>query len=167
MTPSKRAAIEGKGEEAHFKNQENLKVLFKLNKLRNLRKEEHSRINSIRRLKTISQNLKMKFQIYMCFRFLEKTQYESWPLFLHLPELSFSFGRHSLTSSLKVSRLKWSFSPRSSRMVTIASFVCWIFSPSIDPLMSNTKTMCFGREGKFSGAKKWTKYPSWKCSKWR
>ena len=30
-------------------------------------------------------------------------------------------------------------------MVTIASFVCWIFSPSIDPLMSSTKTMCFGR----------------------
>ena len=53
LAPSKRASIEGKGEEVHFKNQENLEVLFKLNKLRNLRKEEHSRINSIRRLKSI------------------------------------------------------------------------------------------------------------------
>ena len=45
-------------------------------------------------------------------------------------------------------------------MVFMALCVWSIFLPSMLPEVSSTKTTCFGIGGRFSGATKWTKYPS-------
>jgi hypothetical protein len=64
-----------------------------------------------------------------------------------------------MTSLEKVRILKKSSVLKSARILLIAFFNCSIRRPHIEPEVSRTKTTCFLNGFRFSGAKKWTKYP--------
>ena len=73
-------------------------------------------------------------------------------------EGSINVSMNYTTSKKRVRYL--SLGPKSFRMVIIASLVCSIFLPIIEPLLSMMKTTFLGMIGRSAGAKKCTKYPS-------
>ena len=72
-----------------------------------------------------------------------------------------------MTSEENSTTLKRSSALNWSKIEFMACFVCWILVPAIDPLVSRTKMTCFGRVGSSEGAKKWTKYPSTTCCRFK